>query len=157
MQKPASYWIDKLNLLPHPEGGFYTETFRANLEVDGGWGNRNALTSIFYLLEGEDFSGFHRIKASELWFWHAGETLLIHEIDEAGGFKTHKLSAENPFASIAPKSWFASEVENKNGYVLVSCAVAPGFDFIDFEMAKKVELTKAYPQHRNLLQKLCRE
>lgn len=157
MQKSASFWIKKLNLLPHPEGGFYAETFRADLEVDSGWGKRSALTSIFYLLEAEDFSGFHRIKSPELWYWHAGETLLIHEIDESGTLKTHKLSAENPFAAIAPKSWFASEVENKKGYVLVSCAVAPGFDFTDFEMAKKDALVQEIPQHSVLLSRLCRE
>ena len=157
MQKPASYWIKKLNLLPHPEGGFYVETFRADVEVDGGWGKRSALTSIFYLLEGEDFSGFHRIKSPELWYWHAGETLHVHEIDEAGSLTTHMLNSENPFAAIKQKSWFASEVENKNGYVLVSCAVAPGFDFSDFEMAHKENLIEHYPAHKNLIARLARE
>ena len=156
MQKPASFWIKKLNLLPHPEGGFYAETFRADVEVDGGWGKRSAMTSIFYLLEGKDFSGFHRIKSPELWYWHAGEALLIHEIEEAGDLKTHRLSVENPFAAISPKNWFASEVENKKGYVLVSCAVAPGFDFTDFELAKFEQLCTSFPMHLNLLKRLCR-
>jgi len=157
MHKPASYWIQKLNLLPHPEGGFYAETFRADLEVDAGFGKRSALTSIFYLLKAEDFSGFHRIKSPELWYWHAGETLLIHEIDETGTLHTHHLSEENPFAAIAPKSWFASELKNKSAYVLVSCAVAPGFDFADFEMAKAAALIHQFPKHFKILSRLCRE
>jgi len=83
--------------------------------------------------------------------------LLIHEINEAENLITHKLSEENPFAAIARKSWFASEVENKNGYVLVSCAVAPGFDFADFEMAKGAALIHQFPAYSKVLNRLCRE
>jgi predicted cupin superfamily sugar epimerase len=156
MQKTASFWVDKLQMLPHPEGGFYKETFRADLHVDGGWGKRSALTSIFYLLEGEDFSGFHRIKSTELWYHHTGGILLVHEINTEGILKTHQLSAENPFAAIQANSWFASEVASKKDFVLVSCAVAPGFDFIDFELAKREELTLKYPAHKTLFERLCR-
>jgi predicted cupin superfamily sugar epimerase len=153
---PARHWVEKYNMLPHPEGGFYKELFRAELEVDGGWGKRNALTSIFYLLEGKDYSAFHRIKSDELWYYHAGETLLTHEIKANGELNMHAINAESPFAAISSGSWFASEVQNKHGYVLVSCAVAPGFDFADFELAKTVELAKWYPRHKSLINRLKR-
>ncbi len=157
MPNTAFFWVDKLQMLPHPEGGFYKETFRSDLQVDGGWGVRSALTSIFYLLEGDDFSGFHRIKSSELWYHHAGGILLVHEINPEGILKTHQLSAENPFAAIQPNSWFASEVADKNNFVLVSCAVAPGFDFADFELAKRSEIVQEFPAHAELLARLCRQ
>lgn len=150
------YWIDKYNMLPHPEGGYYKELFRSELEVDGGWGKRNALTSIFYLLEGDDYSAFHRIKSDELWYHHAGETLLTHEIKANGSLITHTINAENPFAAIKAGSWFASEVKDQKSYVLVSCAVAPGFDFADFELANTADLVNEYPVHADLIKRLKR-
>jgi predicted cupin superfamily sugar epimerase len=150
------YWIDKLNMQPHPEGGFYKETFRSHLSINAGWGQRNVLTSIFYLLQGDNFSAFHRIKSDELWYHHAGGTLLIHEINEHGSLTTHCLSATNPFAAIAPGSWFASEVKDKTGFVLVSCAVAPGFDFADFELADASTLSDLFPEHTALIATLTR-
>ncbi len=140
MKKNAKYWIDKFKLLPHPEGGHFSETYRSAFLLDLNWGQRSAITSIFYLLEGSQFSGFHRIKSPELWYYHAGSTLMIYEITVAGILHTHLLNSENPFAAIAPNSWFSSEVEKHDGFVLVSCAVAPRFDFHDFEMAKQREL-----------------
>jgi predicted cupin superfamily sugar epimerase len=152
----AKYWIQKLEMLPHPEGGFYKETFRSKLHVDAGWGQRNALTSIHYLLEGDDYSGFHKIKSPELWYYHGGGTLHIHELTAAGNYRKHVLNAQNPFAAIEPKSWFASEVANQKGFVLVSCAVAPGFDFADFEMAKKENLLVKFPNQVDVIQRLSR-
>lgn len=157
MKISAAYWVAELQLQPHPEGGYYKETFRSKMQVDGGWGERSALTSIFYLLAEAEFSAFHRIKSNELWYYHAGETLLIHEIKPTGDLITHHLNAANPFAAITANSWFASEVKDQNGYVLVSCAVAPGFDFADFEMARKEELAKAFPAYKDLIAGLIRE
>ena len=154
--KSADYWIKKLNLLPHPEGGFYAETFRANLNVNGGWGNRSALTSIFYLLEKADFSAFHKIKSPELWYFHAGNELYVHEISSTGEYYKHVLNLDNPFVAIAPESWFASEVANQTGYILVSCAVAPGFDFADFEIAKRESLIAQFPNHQQIISRLTR-
>lgn len=156
MAHDSNFWIDKLTMLPHPEGGFYKETFRSDLTLNAGWGERNALTSIFYLLEGLDFSAFHRIKSDELWYYHAGGTLLIHELKDTGALTTHKLSADQPFAAIAPGSWFASEVENASGFVLVSCAVAPGFDFADFELGNSGSLSMEHPKHEALIKRLMR-
>ena len=156
MAHDSRFWINKLAMQPHPEGGFYKETFRSGAAVNAGWGERNALTSIFYLLEGSNFSAFHRIKSDELWYHHHGGTLLIHEINQDGGLQAHRLSADNPFAAIAPGSWFASEVEDKESFVLVSCAVAPGFDFSDFELADKAELTALFPANAELISRLTR-
>lgn len=156
MAHNVRFWLHKLAMQSHPEGGFYKETFRSGTSVDVGWGERNALTSIFYLLDGDNFSAFHRIKSDELWYHHDGGTLLIHEINSDGNLKSHHLSAENPFAAIAPGSWFASEVEGKTNFVLVSCAVAPGFDFADFELAERAQLITSFPAHAALISRLSR-
>ena len=156
MEKDATYWIEKLDLKPHPEGGFYAEMFRSAMRVQAEWGERSALTSIFYLLEGADYSGFHKIKSPELWYFHAGAELHIHEIDVEGSLVTHALNSENPFVAIKPESWFASEVAGQNGYVLASCAVGPGFDFTDFEMAKANALVNLSPKNTDLIHRLSR-
>jgi predicted cupin superfamily sugar epimerase len=158
----AAYWIDRLNLQPHPEGGYYAEVFRSEEVVirSGETAIKQACTSIYYLLEGEDFSGFHRIGSDEIWYFHKGVPLLIHVIDENGNHIAHELSdADTGSLSIVVPAglWFASEIPSGSGFALVSCAVAPGFDFAEFEMAKKEELIAQYLQPAALLNRLCRQ
>jgi predicted cupin superfamily sugar epimerase len=157
----SSYWIDHLQLQPHPEGGYYKEVFRSEMEVTGpdSFKLKKACTSIYYLLEGADYSSFHRLASDELWYFHKGVPLHIHVIDEAGAHLTLELSdAASGNLSIAIKAglWFAAEIPSKEEFTLVSCAVAPGFDFNEFEMAEKHKLTELYPQHETLINKLCR-
>ena len=158
----AAYWIKRLNLLPHPEGGYYKEVFRSNQEVvrKSGAGFKQACTSIYYLLEADDYSGFHRLASDEIWYFHQGEPLYIHAIDRQGIYTRHELSVTgNGSLSVVISAglWFAAEIPAKSGFTLVSCAVAPGFDFSEFEMAKKHELAEQYPSYAHLFNKLCRE
>ena len=162
MPATARYWIDHLQLQPHPEGGYYNEVFRSQQGVIRAGSNtiKQACTSIYYLLEGTDFSGFHRLASDEIWYFHKGSPLHIHVIDENGDHITHELSdnaSGNLSVVIPPNTWFASEIPSRSGFALVSCAVAPGFDFNEFEMAKKQALILLYPQHTKLLNRLCRE
>lgn len=157
----ASHWIKHLNLQPHPEGGWYREVFRSDKQVSrlNETASKNACTSIYYLLENDDYSGFHRIASDELWYFHKGAPLHIHAIDENGEHTIHELSdtpTGNLFAAIKAGWWFASEIPSKAGYTLVSCAVAPGFEFSEFEMAEKEKLMARYPQYTGLLTRLCR-
>ncbi|BAU53881.1 cupin domain-containing protein [Mucilaginibacter gotjawali] len=157
----AAYWIKHLNLQPHPEGGFYKEVFRSEMEVNrvSSTEKKQAITSIYYLLEGSDFSGFHRIASDELWYFHKGSPLLIHAIDLKGNYTALELSdATSGSLSVAVKAgvWFASEIPSKTGFTLVSCAVAPGFEFSEFEMAKKQHLVTLYPHLRSTIERLCR-
>ena len=161
MPATAQYWIDHLNLQPHPEGGYYKEIFRSKNEVvrAGATGLKQACTSIYYLLEGRDFSGFHRLASDELWYFHKGAPLHIHVIDNAGTHTTIELSDADTGslqAVITPNTWFAAEIPSATGFALVSCTVAPGFDFAEFEMAKKEEMLVQYPQHEALLKRMCR-
>jgi len=154
-------WIKHLNLQPHPEGGWYREVFRSANQVTrlNSAAAKQACTSIYYLLEEADFSGFHRIASDELWYFHKGEPLLIHAIDENGHYTAHELSdqpAGNLSVAITAGIWFASEIPSKKGFTLVSCAVAPGFEFSEFEMGEKNELIAFYPEHAGLLHRLCR-
>jgi len=157
----ASYWIEHLNLKPHPEGGWYKEVFRSLQPVlrPGSDEINQACTSIYYLLENADYSGFHRIVSDELWYFHKGSPLYIHVIDEDGVYTQYELSdRETGNLSVAVKGglWFAAEIPSKQGFTLVSCAVAPGFEFSEFEMAEKDKMIQLYPQHADLLSRFCR-
>lgn len=160
-QQNASYWINHLNLQPHPEGGYYKEVFRSLQQVSRAGSDtlKQACTSIYYLLEGEDYSGFHRIKSDEIWYFHKGMPLNIHVINADGKHEVWELSdlAAGNLSLVVPAGlWFAAEIPSKEGYALVSCAVAPGFEFSEFEMADGEEMQKRYPQYGELLVKFCR-
>ncbi|WP_158797529.1 cupin domain-containing protein [Pedobacter sp. L105] len=157
----ASYWIKQLNLLPHPEGGYYKEVFRSAIEVTkkSSAKTSKACTSIYYLLEGNDYSGFHRLSSDEVWYFHKGVPLHIHVIDEKGLHTIMELSdTTSGSLSVIVQAglWFAAEIPSKDNFTLVSCAVAPGFEFSEFEMAKEAELLANYPEHAELFNKLCR-
>lgn len=162
--KSADQWIRKLNLQPHPEGGYYTELYRSKLEVTRASASLfniyNACTSIYYLLEGKDYSGFHRIASDEIWYFHKGVPLLIHMIDQAGNYSKQELS-DQPTGSLSfmveAGLWFAAEIPSGADFALVSCVVAPGFEFAEFEMADKVRLLSQYPQHAAMISKLSRD
>lgn len=158
----ASYWIEHLKLQRHPEGGYYKEVFRSQQQVLRPDDNKTkqACTSIYYLLEDADFSGFHRIASDEIWYFHKGQPLIIHVIQKDDTLISHELSDEGTgsFSVIVQAGlWFAAELKVSKGFALVSCAVAPGFDFSEFEMAKREELVLQYPQHEALLTRMCRE
>ena len=154
--KTAEQWIDELELQPHPEGGFYREIYRSALastppEFSG---ERNACTHIYYLLTGDDRSRFHRIKSDELWHFYTGSALEVSIIHPANGrSETLSLSPNQPFGVVPAGSWFGASLP-QNGYALVGCTVAPGFDFADFEMADREQLLSVYPQHKKTIERL---
>jgi predicted cupin superfamily sugar epimerase len=148
--------IDALGLLPHPEGGFYKETYRSERSLEGE--ERNLLTSIYFLLTSENVSRFHRIKSDELWYFHAGSPLIVHTLSERGHVQHHlglDLSkGQQPFLWIPKDTIFGSIVLEKDSFSLVSCAVAPGFDFRDFELFARDTLMSVYPEHREIVKRL---
>lgn len=157
----AAYWINHLGLQPHPEGGYYREVYRSGKQVtrEGETEIKQACTSIYYLLEGADYSGFHRIWSDEVWYFHKGAPLHIHAIDQDGNYTLHELSDSitGQLSIVIPAGqWFAAELAEKQDFVLVSCAVAPGFEFAEFEMAERYALAVAYPTHRRVIDRLCR-
>ncbi len=159
----ASDYIDQLHLLPHPEGGFYKETYRAEtiVEVEGFKGTRNVSTAIYFLLEGKHKSHFHKIKSDELWFYHDGTTLEIFVLEPTGlniiYLGKNSAAGEVLQAVIPANVWFASKVKNNHGFVLVSCTVSPGFSFEDFEMAKKANLKIEFPDALDVIEEMTLE
>lgn len=164
--KDASFYINHLALQPHPEGGFYKETYRSEgfipaNALDKFDGDRHYSTAIYYLLKQGDFSAFHKIKSDECWHYYAGDTLLIHVLYNDGNYKCIKLGSaideDEVFQFVVPAdTWFAAECSKESSFVLTGCTVAPGFDFADFEMADQQKLLTEFPQHKAIISRLCR-
>lgn len=131
----ANEIIRLLGMQPHPEGGHYAETFRASGE------GRASSTAIYYLLQADEVSAWHRIDADEHWLWHAGGPLALTLSPEYGeGASAHTLgpdlrAGQRPQLTIPAQHW--QTAESLGAWSLVSCIVAPGFEFSGFELAPR--------------------
>jgi len=163
----AKQYVEKLHLQPHPEGGYFKETYRCSENIVSSClperftGSRSISTSIYYLLEQGDYSGFHKIKSDECWHFYAGGQLLIRVIETIGNYYCIKLGSDilngETFQFVVPAgAWFASEHAADVEFSLVGCTVAPGFDFEDFEMAEKNEMMQLFPAHKKIIERLTR-
>jgi predicted cupin superfamily sugar epimerase len=163
----ATEIVHLLGLEPHPEGGFYKEVYRSDDFIDqsclpGNFqGKRNFATSIYYLLEKGDFSAFHRIKSDEIWHFYFGGSVLIHMLHSNRTYECKlvgsKISDNASFQVVIPAgTWFAAEPSPGTDFILSGCTVSPGFDFADFELGDKNQLTEEFPDHQHLLNRLCR-
>jgi len=157
----ADYYIQHLNLLPHPEGGYYKETYRSDgiIKPNGFDGERNISTAIYFLLQNDEKSHLHRIKSDELWFFHEGETLEVIVLFD-NILNTHllgrNLDQDEQYQLAVPSgAWFGSRIKNKSSFSLVSCTVAPGFDFRDFELAEYKKISREYPAYDVMLKDMC--
>ena len=159
--------IEILQLQPHPEGGYFKETYRSNEIITESClpevfeGERNYCTGIYYLLQSDDFSAFHKINQDEMWHFYQGDALEIIIIAKDGKLSRVMLgkNIENGevFQYVVPKNcWFAAKVSTANSYSFVGCTVSPGFDFKDFTLAKKSELIAKFPQHSDIIENLTR-
>ncbi|SAL69291.1 hypothetical protein AWB74_03978 [Caballeronia arvi] len=156
--------IERLKLEPHPEGGYFRETYRAKGRVVRDNENesdaRSASTAIHFLLCDGAHSAWHRIRSDEVWHFYAGDPVDVHVLDANGTLVTHRLGnmiehADTVFQAVVEAGdWFAAECRDKNGAALVGCTVAPGFEFSEFELAAPGALEAHYPQHRELIARL---
>ena len=164
----VSQLIDHFGLAAHPEGGYYKETYRSSEEIHEEClplrfdGERVFSTAIFYLLQGTDFSAFHRIKSDEIWHFYEGSALNIYIIDPSGQFELITLGKNISYgetfqAIMKAGQWFAAQPADPAGFSFVGCTLAPGFDFQDMEMAGRDSMTSEFPQHAEIIHKLTRQ
>ena len=153
--------IQNYELLPHPEGGYYKEVYRSKESIPSSalplhGGERNSLTSIYFLLNETDKSHFHILKSDEIWYFHSGTSAIIHMLKD-GKYSFKRIGNNNAAGDdlqvvIPANTYFAAEVVDQQGFVFVSCAVAPGFDFADFSMPNASDLTKQFPEESALIE-----
>ncbi len=159
--------IAKLDLQPHPEGGYFRETYRSDGNItskclpDNYSGDRNYATGIYFLLTSDTFSAFHKIHQDEMWHFYDGAAIRLHIISPEGTYSEVLIGKdlnnnEYPQFVVPGGHWFAAEVSGKNAFSLAGCTVSPGFDFADFNMPSRDELLALYPQHADVVQKLTR-
>src|ERR1700730_13110237 len=135
--KDARYWIERLQLEPHPEGGYFRQTYRSDVVIArealpvGFSGARAVSTAIYFLLEGKNFSAFHRLRSDEVWHFYVGEPLVVQVIEPEGNYSEIGLgrdleAGQGLQAVVQAGCWFASHVADWNSFALVGCTVAPG-------------------------------
>ena len=167
MGRTVADWIASLRLAPHPEGGFYRETYRAQEVIAADHlparfgGARACSTAIYFLLPGNQVSVLHRIKSDEVWHFYAGSALTLTLIHPDGRLEARRLGPDpergESFQAIVPAGcWYGAAVDDPAGYALVGGSVAPGFDFADIELADRDALLARFPQHRQAILRLTR-
>ena len=167
MATEAKSIIEKLQLMAHPEGGYFKEIYRSNEIIPQSSlpkrykSERNFSTSIYYLLEGNQVSHFHRLKSDEVWHHYKGSALLLHCLERNKYFQI-KIGDQVEYDQlpqfvIRAGIWFAAEVVEKKSYSLIGCTVSPGFDFTDFEIADKDEMNKLFPEHSDLISRFIKD
>lgn len=154
--KTAGEWIKELQLEPHPEGGYYKQTDLSEVTYTKNGKELPLYTNIYFLLTPESPSHFHQLTSDEMWFFHAGNPLTIHSLNQDKTYTTAILGLENKQTlhyTVPAGVIFGSSVEE--GYALVSCTVVPGFDFADFKLFTKEELLKDFSKHQAIINQLA--
>ena len=143
--------VRRLGLRPHPEGGFYGETFRSPLQLTLPDGRvRSASTAIHYLLPRGAWSAWHRVRSDEVWHYYDGGELHLYRL----GLPDVRLGRDRPQAVVPAGVWQAAEPVDEP--VLCGCTVAPGFEFTDFELGAVEPLAAAFPAQGALIRRLGR-
>jgi predicted cupin superfamily sugar epimerase len=167
VQEAVRKIVERFALTPHPEGGYYREVFRSQLALehigrDGARGARRCGgTLIYFLLADRDFSAFHRVRgADEVWHLYAGGPLELHAIDGSRRHELRMLTTDlergEPAAVVPADCWQAARLAPGAGWAFCGCAVAPGFEFADFEMPPADELAASFPAHERIIRELTR-
>lgn len=143
--------IEAFGLVPHPEGGWYRETYRSPATLPGR--DRSLCTAIYYLLAAGDRSRLHRIDADELWHFYGGDALLVVELHD-GDARVTRLDARHPQHLVEAGTWFGAMPAPGASYALVGCTVSPGFEFSGFELGRRADLVERFPAARSLIVQL---
>ncbi len=157
--------IEKLKLQPHPEGGYYAETFRALETCNPGnryLGVRSTGTAIYYLLTPETFSGMHILSSDEIFHHYLGDPVEQLQLFEDGSHRQIEigkdlLAGQKPQVVVPKNVWQGARLKPGGKFALLGCTVSPGFDFIDFAMGKRADLIANWPGASALITALTRD
>lgn len=155
--KSAQYYIEKLGMTPHVEGGYFKQSI---LSKDFFREDKKLFSSIYFLLETGEVSHFHRLTSDEMWYYHDGQPLTIYMITPEGELITKQLGLDIEKGEVpqvlVPKGYIFGSSMNNDGFALVGCMVAPAFTFDDFELFERRDLLNMYPNLEDIIKKLTR-
>jgi len=160
IEESKEFWIKKLGLEAHPEGGYYRYEFGSNVVRKTASGaERKDYSGIFFMVTHDSPSHFHQMVSDEIWYYHTGATLTMHVIDEAGKYHTTRIGP-NPdrgevLSAVMHGGWIFGASVDSGDYTLVSCAVVPGFDDADYRILTQSELLGRYPEYRDIIMKMA--
>lgn len=156
MSEPTVAWlVETLGMQPHPEGGYYKETYRAA----GKFGARNFSTAIYYMLPAGAQSKLHRLKSDELFHFYLGGSMTLVKIPPSGApeYVTigRELAAGQQLQHVIPAgTWFGAWCDPGAPFSLIGCTVSPGFDFADFEFGDRAALLARFPKAKEAIDRL---
>lgn len=157
----AAQWIQYLHLSAHPEGGYFKENYRSDIELSISpkySGMRNLATSIYYMLESGQVSKLHQLKSDEIWYFHYGSALKVH-VFHNGNYQLHilgnNLNKNQLLQLIIPAgAVFGAEITDPNSFAILGCMVSPGFHFDDFELVSANEMYAHFPNQKSIIEQL---
>lgn len=159
--KTAQYYIEQLGMEPHVEGGYFKECLLGEDTIAvRGDAKRNLWSSIYFLLQKDEVSHFHRLESDEVWYFHDGSALTIYMISPEGELLAPKLGLNLEKGEVpqilVPKGYIFGSAKEEEGYSLVGCMVAPGFRYEEFYLYERQELLHKYPKYKDVIEKLTR-
>lgn len=160
--KTQQEWVKELGLEPHPEGGYYVRKLASPHITTVNGNERPLYTSIYFLLTSKNPSHFHQLKSDEVWYYHAGHALTVHELLEDGSYTTTEIGPDTAKGEllqyvVKAGSIFGSSVNSDDSYSLVSCMVSPGFDYRDFTLFTQAELLASHSNNPEIIKELAFE
>jgi len=162
MQDYRSF-IERLNLLPHPEGGYYKRYWQSDIEAEAKDASGNTIhplrsigSSILYLLPSHEVCAWHRLSCDEMWHYYGGSSLKIYILNRVKGLCEHTLGhdldhSEMPQVIIPRSTWFCAEVKNQDSYSFCGCTLWPSFSYADFDLADRDLLHREFPRHQEFI------
>lgn len=159
-RESREFWMEKLGLEPHPEGGYFRYVFGSDIYRKTASGaERKNYSGIYFMVTHDSPSHFHQMISDEIWYYHSGDPLTMHVIDETGAYRTVRLGPHvehgEVLSVVMRGGWIFGASVDSGDYTLVSCAVVPGFDDADYRILTQSELLGKYPQYRDAILKMA--
>lgn len=159
-QESREFWMEKLGLEPHPEGGYFRYAFGSDIfRKTASGAERKNYSGIYFMVTHDSPSHFHQMKSDEIWYYHSGDPMTMHVIDETGKYRTTRIGPNlergEVLSVVMRGGWIFGASVDSGDYTLVSCAVVPGFDDADYRILTQSELLGKYPQYRDIILKMA--
>jgi uncharacterized protein len=159
-QKSREFWIKRLCLTEHPEGGYYRYEFSSGVLRKTSKGReRKEYSGIYFLVTNDSPSRFHRMRSDEIWHYHIGDPLTMHVIDALGRYRQicigPNIDHGQMLSAVMRAGWIFGASVDSGDFTLVSCTAVPGFDESDYKLFTQSELIEKFPKYKNIVERMA--